>query len=219
MPSTEELIVSLSDGLAPVRPLRPPLLRALGWIAFATALVLALSSLRGFRADLAHELREPAFLVQLGAAWLTGALATLAAFEISLPDRAWRWLLLPLPSLALWLYGFAYGCLRDWVAIPAGAPIVADSVQCLTTILLASLPLALILWLMLRKARPLRPGGTAWLAALAVAAFADVAHLLVHVIEASLLVLVVNLAPAAMIVAAGGLVGRGLLAKGGAARS
>jgi len=212
MNSTDELINSLAGQLAPVRRLRPPLVRALGWIALGTLLVGALVVLRGLRPDLAGQLHDPAYLVKLGGAWLTAVTATLAAFEISLPDRRRAWLLLPLPGAALWLYGFAYGCLAHWVAIPTGAPVVADSVRCLETITLASVPLAVVLWLMLRRARPLRPTGTAWMGGLAVAGFADMAHLMIHAVEASALVLVVNLVPVALIVALGGLVGRLALA-------
>jgi hypothetical protein len=84
-------------------------------------------------------------------------------------------------------------------------------VNCLETIVMASVPLAVVLWLMLRRAKPLRPASTAWIGGLAVAAFADMAHLLIHVIEASLLVLVVNLMPVIVIVMLGGLVGRRVL--------
>lgn len=77
---------------------------------------------------------------------------------------------------------------------------------------MASLPLSLVLWLMLRKAKPLRPSGTAWMGGLAVSAFADTAHLLIHVVEGSLLVLAINLVPATIIVLLGGLVGRHRLA-------
>jgi len=108
----------------------------------------------------------------------------------------------------LWLYGFAYGCLGHWIAIPAGAPVMHDSVRCLETIVMATIPLSLALWLMLRRARPLDPSGTAWMAALAVAGFADVAHLLLHVVQASLLVLLVNLVPVALIVLGGAFGGR-----------
>jgi hypothetical protein len=205
---TDALIARLADELVPVRRLAPPPLRAALWIAAATALAVLLALARGLRPDLAQQLADPAYLVQLAGAWLAGAAATLAAFEIALPDRPAAWLLLPLPAAALWLSGFAYGCLGHWVAIPAGAPVVADSVRCVETIGMASVPLALVLWLMLRRARPLRAGGTAWLGGLAVAAFADVAHLLAHRVEASLLVLLVNLVPVALILAAGGLAGR-----------
>jgi len=208
MATTEDLIDSLAGRLTPVRRLRPPTIRALGWIALATLVIVLLALLRGLRVDLREQLREPAYWVQVGGAWLTGATATLAAFEISLPDRSRLWAALPLPAAALWLYGFAFGCLAHWIAIPAGAPIVEDSVRCLETIVMATVPLALALWLMLRRARPLRPGGTAWVAALAVAGFADVAHLLLHVVQASLLVLLVNLIPMTVIVLAGAFGGR-----------
>jgi hypothetical protein len=211
MNSTDELIDSLAGRLAPVRRLKPPLVRALGWIALGTSLVAVLAALRGLRPDLAMQLRDTAFLVKLAGAWLTAVTATLAAFELSLPDRRRAWLFLPLPSITLWLYGFAADCLAHWVAIPAGAPVLAESVNCLETIVMASVPLAVVLWLMLRRAKPLRPASTAWIGGLAVAAFADMAHLLIHVIEASLLVLVVNLMPVIVIVMLGGLVGRRVL--------
>ena len=212
MRSTEELISSLATELQPVRRLKPPAQRALGWILLATALIAALVLLRGLRTDIADCLRDPAYLVQLAGAWLTGVAATFAAFEVSLPDRPRSWLLLPLPFAAFWLSGFAYGCLADWVAIPAGAPVVPDSIRCLETLIMASLPLGLVLWIMLRRARPLRPAATAWIGALAVAAFADTAHLLIHVVEASALVLVINLVPVGLILLLGGLLGRRSLA-------
>ncbi len=208
MASTEDLIAKLAGGLTPVARLARPGLRALGPIALATALIALLVFLRGFRADLDQCLAEPSYLFQLAGAWLTGAAATLAAFETSLPDRSRAWLLLPVPPLVLWLSGFGWACLVDWIEIPSGAPIASASVRCLETILLASLPLAFVLWRMLARARPLAPAPVAWAGALAVAAFADSAHLLIHVVQASALVLVINLLPAAAIVALGGLLGR-----------
>jgi len=212
MRSTDELITSLSTGLAPVHRLRPPALRALGLILLATVVIALLVWLRGFRADFAAWLQDPAYLIQLAGAWLTGAAATFAAFQVSLPDRRPAWLLLPVPFAALWLSGFAYGCLGDWIAIPEGAPVMEDSIRCLETLIMASLPLGLVLWIMLRRSRPLRPGVTAWAGALAVAGFADTAHLLIHVVQASSLVLVINLVPVSLILLLGGLLGRHSLA-------
>jgi len=211
MASTEDLIAKLSAGLTPVARLMRPGLRALGLIALATALIGLLVLLRGFRSDLALRLAEPSYWLQLTGAWLTGAAATLAAFETSLPDRPRAWLLLPLPPVVLWLSGFGWTCLADWIQIPSGAPIASDSVRCLETIMLASLPLAFVLWRMLARARPLAPAPVAWAGALAIAAFADSAHLLIHVVQASALVLAINLLPAAVIVALLGVFGqRGL---------
>src|SRR5262249_30053837 len=140
MRSTEDLITELSAGLSPVSRLRPPLLRALGWILLATALIAALVWLRGLRADIAECLGAAAYLIQLAGAWLTASAAPLAAFQVTLPARRAGWVLLPLPFAGLWLTAFAYGCLADWVAIPAGAPVMADSVRCLETLIMASLP-------------------------------------------------------------------------------
>ncbi len=203
MPTTEGLIAILSGSLEPVHRLGSPVRRALTCILFATTLILVLALLQGFRADLGRRLGIPAYLVQVAGAWLTGVAATIAAFNVSLPDRSRIWFLLPLPFVGVWLSGLAYGCLGDWIAIPAGAPVVADSVSCLETIIMATLPLSIALWFMLRRAKPLQPSGTAWMGGLAVAGFADTAHLLTHVVEASLLVLVINLVPVALIVLLG----------------
>jgi hypothetical protein len=212
MSTTDTLIEKLAGRLEPVRRLRKPWLRALLWIAFATLVIAVLVTLRGFRADIAECLRDPGYLIPLAGAWLTGVTAALTAFQISLPDRSRLWLLLPLPAVALWISGFAYGCLADWIAIPEGAPIAADSVRCLTTILVASAIMIALMLPMLRRTRTLRPNATAWAGILAVSGFADTAHLLIHVVDASLLVLVINLVPAALIVLLGGLAGRRAIA-------
>lgn len=211
MASTDDLIDSLASGATPVRRLRPPMVRAIGMILLATVVIALLSWMRGLRADFAEQSQDPAYWIQLSGAWLTGVTGTLAVFEISLPDRSRLWAAVPLPAMVLWLSGFAVGCLGHWIAIPAGAPITEDSERCLTTIVMTTIPLALVLWVMLRRTRPLRPNGTAWIGALAVAGFADTAHLLLHTVEASSLVLVINLVPCAIIVLLGGLGGRGRL--------
>lgn len=207
MESTDSLIDSLAGGVTPVRRLRPPLVRALSWIALGAAVVVALTLWRGFRADISDQIGDPAFWVQVIGAALTGVCATLATFEISLPDRPRLWAALPIPAAILWASGFAFGCLGHWIVIPTDAAIAQDSMRCLSTIVLATIPLGLALWFMLRRTRTLAPAGSAWLGALAVAGFADTAHLLLHVVQASLLVLTINLIPVALIVVAGGLGG------------
>ncbi|HYM33170.1 MAG TPA: NrsF family protein [Candidatus Cybelea sp.] len=215
MPATDELIAKLSDGLLPVRRLHPPAVRAAVWVLLATAVVVLLAAGRGLRGDIAAMLGEPSYLVQIAAAYLTGIAATVAAFEVSLPHHARAWSLLPAPFLALWLSGFVFGCLGHWIAIPFGAPVVADSVSCLATILAATVPLALVLWIMLRRSSPLRPTRTALLGSLGVAGFADTAHLLIHQVEASSLVLAINIVPVLVILAVGALLGRRGLATAG----
>ena len=76
------------------------------------------------------------------------------------------------------------------------------------TILAVSAGLIAVLLPMLRRVKTLRPNLTAWLGCLAVAGFADTAHLLVHTEQDSLLALTVNLVPAVVLVVFGGLAGR-----------
>lgn len=213
---TEELIWSLARQARPVRRLWPPFVRALVWLGLASLIVAVLALYHGVRPDLAGKLQEPAFLVQLGAAWLTGAMATVAAFEASVPDRSRAWLVLPLPSLGLWLSGVGYGCLANWSAATPDGMMPGESLRCLETIVLTSLPLSLLLWLMLGRARPLRPIPTAWLGGLAVAAFAAAALALLHEIDATILVLLWNFGPMLVLVFLAGFFGPRALVQSGA---
>jgi hypothetical protein len=208
MSDTETLIAQLAERLEPVQPLRKPGVRAMLWTGFATVVIALLGICFGARADVVHALHEAKFVMPLLGSWLTGLTAAIAAFEVSLPDRPRRWLLLPVAPVLLWSSGFAYGCLADWIEIPAGADIAAGSTQCIGTILLVSAALLVVLLPMLRRVKTFRPGLTAWLGCLAVSGFADTAHLLVDTEQASLLALAINLVPALILVPLAGVLGR-----------
>jgi hypothetical protein len=207
MAATEQLIDTLTEGLQPVKPLRKPWLRAGLWSVFATLVIAVIAAVGGSRADLAHSVREASFLLPLAGSWLTGLTAALAAFQISLPDRSRRWLWLPVVPVLLWSTGFAYSCLTNPGDILGSLELLPES-ACLLTIVVTSAGLLAVLLPMLRRVKTLRPGLTAWLGCLAVAGFADTAHLLVHTEQDSLLALTVNLVPALVLVVLGGLAGR-----------
>ena len=207
MAATEQLIDSLSQNLKPVTPLRSPWLRAGLWSGFATLAIAVIAAVGGSRADVLQALAQWHFTVPLIGSWLTGVTAAIAVFQISLPDRSPRWVWLPLVPVLLWGSGFVYGCLVNLEAVPGSLAQVSAS-DCLVTIVLTSLGLAAVLLPMLRRVKTLRPGLTAWLGCLAVAGFADTAHLLVHTEQDSLIALTVNLVPALVLVVLGGLAGR-----------
>jgi hypothetical protein len=146
-------------------------------------------------------------LAPLAGSWLTGVTAAVAVFQVSLPDRSRRWLWLPVLPVLLWGTGFAYTCFVNWDDLPASLALLPES-ACLLTIVLTSAALTVVLLPMLRRVKTLRPRLTAWLGCLAVAGFADTAHLLVHTEQDSLLALTVNLVPAVLLVVLGGLAGR-----------
>ncbi|MEO7244091.1 MAG: DUF1109 domain-containing protein [Rubrivivax sp.] len=207
---TSDLIATLAGNLKPVRRLRPPVVRAAGWLMLA-ALVLALLTIsQGVRPDLAQRLHNPAFAVSIAASLLTGVLAVIAAFQLSLPDRSRRWLLLPLPALVVWLSNIGYQCLAQWVSIGPQGLTLGDAARCFATLVLSGLPLSLALLVMLRYAAPLHPSAVALTASLAVAGITATAMSVFHVLDATALILMWNLGTALLFVGLGGLFGRGI---------
>jgi hypothetical protein len=203
--STPKLIDDLVERAAPVRRLRPPLMRALLWLGFAAAVCAVLAIWQGLRADLALRLDEPVFVLGVAAALATGILAAIAAFAISLPDRSQWWLLLPAPALALWLSTIGYGCLTDWVSVGPDGLRLGETAHCFAMVGLAGAPLSIALIAMLSYAARLRPSAVAMTGALAVAAISSAALSLVHDHNATVLILVENLGSAVLITGLGSL--------------
>lgn len=155
--ATDQLIDTLSSNVAPVRRLRPPLLRAGLWLT-TVALVGGLIVARFANLHIFMErARQPVFDVALVGALTTGCLAVIAAFYLSLPDRRLRWALLPMPSFIVWWVASGAGCYRDWLEYRDGAWQIGESGHCFMFILGVGVPLSLALLLALRRARPIAP--------------------------------------------------------------
>jgi len=204
---TPDLIESLVAGAKPVRRLRPPAARAALWLLFALAIVSLLAVSHGLRPDLGARLGQPLFVTGLAASLLTGVLAAVAAFIVSLPDRSRLWLLLPAPALALWVSTIGYGCLTDWVEIGADGLRLGEAVDCFATLVLISAPLSLAILVMLRYTALLEPARAAAMGALAVSAIAAMALSLFHSLDATVMVLMWNLGIAALFVGLANLFG------------
>lgn len=211
MLTTTDLIEKLAGNLAPVRRLRPPLVRACGWVLLAIAIVALLGVAHGLRGDIVHRLHEPVFVTALAAAIGTGVLAAISVFYVSQPDRSARWLLLPVAPLLLWVSTVTYGCLSDWVSMGPSGMQPGETQRCFATLLLTSLPLALALFAMVRRAVPLRPTPISIAGGIAIGAFAAAALSLLHDLDASAMVLIWNLATTGVLAALGGTVGRRFL--------
>jgi hypothetical protein len=212
MITTPDLIGALAANVTPVRRLRPPLARATLWLSFAAAVLVLLAVSHGARPDLAQRLQQPTFVVGIAASLLTGILAAVAAFLVSLPDRSRAWLLLPLPALVVWISTIGYGCLTDWVDFDAGALRMGEAARCFATLVLTSVPLSLLMFVMLRHAAPLRPRAVALVSSLAVAAITASALSLFHEFDATMMILMWNLGAAALLVGLGTLLGRKVFA-------
>lgn len=195
-----------------MRVLRPPIVRAAFWIAGAGVISVFLALYHGVRPDLSIKLADITFLTQVLAALATGVTAAVAAFYLSLPDRPPSWALLPVPSAVLWASVLGYGCLANWIRLGPDGLINTETLRCLGTIALVSGPLLLILPAMLRHAAIFRGGSTSLCGALAVAAIAAAAVSVIHDIEATIIVLMLNVGIVALFLMLGRLVGPRALA-------
>jgi hypothetical protein len=215
----ERIIRALAADLAPVRRLQPPGLRALLWLAGVAAIAGVLAMISNLPAMAERITAAPDMWLAVIGSTLTMVLATLAAFELSLPDRDPRWALLPLPATLLWLGASGAGCLRVWLVpgtlVPgthAAAP--GEAKDCLVFILLLSVPLSMALIGMLRRAYPMRPGLAAALAGLAAAAAAATLLNFFHPYDASATDIGVHALAVALVIGANRAVGGRILRAG-----
>jgi len=209
--TTPDLISLLAADAAPVRRLRPPVVRAAIWLLLAGFILGLLAVGHGVRSDLAERLHQPVFVVSIAASLLTGILAAIASFMASLPDRSRFWSLLPIPALGVWVSTIGYGCLTNWVSIGPNGMFFGETARCFATLALTSLPLSLAMLVMLRYAAPLRPTAVIVTGSLAVAAITATALSLFHNLDATLMVLMWNLGTAVLIVGLGRMLGQRML--------
>ena len=208
MITTPELIVLLAGSATPVRRLRPPLVRTALWLLLAAGVFVLLGLGHGVRQDLAQRAEQPVFVIGIAASLVTGILAAVASFLISLPDRSRAWALLPVPALLIWVSTVSYGCLTNWVSMGPDGIQIGETARCFATLMLTSLPLALALYVMLRHAALIRPAAVIMTGSLAVAAITATALSVFHELDATLMVLVWNLGISVLIVGVGGVLVR-----------
>ena len=176
MNTTPDLIESLTGRLQPVKPARPPLARAAGYVLVCLALVAGAASLTDAWSLMLTRLADSRFALELAATAMTGITGVAAAFMLAVPDRRREWALLPLPFLALWLLSSGYGCYRSWLVTGSNGLALGESGHCFMFIIGFSIPLSAGLWLALkRSAAWLDPVRTTACAGIGVAALAAAA--------------------------------------------
>jgi len=204
--SMDGLIARLATDAGPVRRLRPPVTRALQWLlavgALATFAVAVFANVDLFM----ERARDPKLALELIGTVLTGILAVIAAFQLSLPDRSPAWALLPLPPFVLWLASSGYNCYRHWIVYGPDGWELGDSANCFRFILLTSIPLGASLIFLLRKACPLTPIRVAVMGGLGVAALSAFVLQFFHPFDVTFMDLGVHLGALAMVAAAAAVV-------------
>lgn len=208
---TEQVIEQLAAQLEPVKRLRTPSERALIWMALvgcAAALVI----LRYAHMDTAlQRLSIPRITLECTAIGLTAVAAILAAFQISIPDRSARWAWLPLPPFLVWLGASGLGCLRSGLLFHTHGTAIGESSHCFLFIVAVSVPLAVLLFAMLRRARPVNPIPVAAMGTLGVAASAAFLLEFFHPFDVTAIDLAMHLAAVAALILLGMALRRPLL--------
>jgi hypothetical protein len=209
---TDKVIQSLAAQLQPVRRLRSPLLRALLWLAVIGAVAgLLIAHAVGVGVFL-QRVAVPRVAVETAATGLTAITAVIAAFELSVPGHSPRWAVLPVLPLLTWLGASGLGCLANGLGLHGAAGFSGDSSHCFAFITGVSVPLAVALFWMLRRARPIDPLPVAALGTLGVAATAAFLLQFFHPFDVTVIDLALHLAAVALVVLVGTLWRRPLLA-------
>ncbi len=211
MTKTTDLIDALVETATPIRRLRPPIVRAGLWLAFAAIILGLIAIAHGVRPDFSDCVRQPLFVLRMLGALATSILAAVASFRLSLPDSSRFWAVLPLPALTLWVATIGYGCLSDWVSMDPDGVHMGEAARCFATLLMTSVPLSIAMLVMLRYAALLRPLEVSVMGGLAVAAVTAFALSLFHDLDATAMILLWNLGSAVLIAALGSLFGRSML--------
>jgi hypothetical protein len=210
---TEQVIEQLAAELEPVKRLRAPSERALIWLSLVGC-VAALVILRYAHMDTAlQRLSIPRITLECAAIGLTAIAAILAAFQISVPDRSARWAWLPLPPFLVWLGASGLGCLRSGLLFHTRGAAIGESSHCFIFIVAVSVPLAVLLFAMLRRARPLNPIPVAVLGTLGVAASAAFLLEFFHPYDVTAIDLALHLAAVAAVILLGTALRRPLLGR------
>lgn len=211
VPSHDPLIQALGAELAPVRPLRSPARRTLGWALLLTVL----AALLAWHFGLASMLQRWAAAPDLGLAGVGAVLTALAAawsaFALGVPGRSPRLAWVAVPPAVLWVGASGLGCFRDWIAPGTRAASLAEAPDCLVFILAFSLPLSALLVFLLRRAYPLRPVLAAVMIGLASAAASASLLEICHAFDATATDLAMHAVAVAIVVGVNALCGGRLL--------
>jgi hypothetical protein len=208
--NTGKLIEQLAGGLGAAPPLPPPGLRTGRWLSVSLLFVALVVFLVSPRADLSDKLSDARFLIEQGAALLTGVTAAYAAFASTIPGVSRKLVLLPLLPLAIWLGSLGQGCLDTWIRTgPEGLTLQPDWLCFPAILLVGSFP-AIAMVTMLRRGAPLSPRVSVALGGLAAAGLGDFGLRMFHPQDASVMVLVWQVGSVLILAALAGCIGRRL---------
>jgi hypothetical protein len=206
---TDELIVQLARAAGPVRPLPGPSVRLARWTAAAAAMTALGVIVIGPRADVLTAIYQPTFVALAVATLGTALLSAAGAFVLSVPgvERS------PLQRAVPLVAGGVWALVLVVLLTTGGDPVqrilaLPFHWACVIEIVGLSIVPSWVLFVMLRRAAPLRRAWSAAFATLAAVALAAVATQVICPLDDPAHQLVGHLLPVALLSLSGTIVGR-----------
>jgi hypothetical protein len=171
---TDELIDRLGRDVTVARPLPAPGIRTAAWMVWAVSYLVVVAVMMFAVMSSAGVTPTPLYLVQQGAALVTGIMAARAAFASVIPGSSNRVWVLPAIGSAVWGVSLVWAGVRDLQASGTLGVTSQSDWPCVVSMTLGGLVVGSPLVWMLRRGAPLTPDLTAFLAALAALSFANI---------------------------------------------
>lgn len=201
--NTEALIHQLAAQVRPVRPVGRPITRSVMWVLVAVTLAVLAVFITGIRPDIAAVFDQPMFLFRALCMLAVGITATFAAFSLAIPGNTEKW-----PVVASGIGIAVFLGLLCFSFLSTGNFSPGPGMYCLRNVLGLGIVTGSFLYLMLKRAAPLRSGLVGLLAALGAASVANLGTQFICRHENPAHILVWHLIPAAVLCGFGILAGR-----------
>jgi hypothetical protein len=171
---TDELIDRLGRDVTVARPLPAPGIRTAVWVVWAVSYLVVVAAMMFAVMSSVGVTPTPLYLVQQGAALVTGIMAARAAFVSVIPGANNRVWVLPAIGAAAWGLSLLWAGVLDLQASATFGVTSQSDWPCVVSMTVGGLVVGAPLVWMLRRGAPLTPGLTAFLAALAALSFANI---------------------------------------------
>ena len=172
--NTDDLIDRLGRDVTVAKPLPAPGMRTAAWMVWAVSYLVVFTVMMFAIMRSAGVMLTPLYLVQQGAALVTGIMAARAAFASVIPganNRVWA---MPAMGAGVWGLSLLWAGALDLQASGTLGVTSQSDWPCVVSMTLGGLAVGAPLVWMLRRGAPLTPGLTAFLAALAALSFANI---------------------------------------------
>ena len=171
---TDELIDRLGRDVTVAKPLPAPGMRTAVWMVWAVSYLVVVAVMMFAVMSSAGVTPTPLYLVQQGAALVTGIMAARAAFASVIPGSNNRVWVMPAIGAAVWGLSLLWAGVLDLQASGTLGVTSQSDWPCVVSMTVGGLVVGAPLVWMLRRGAPLTPGLTAFLAALAALSVANI---------------------------------------------